>query len=178
MALESFREKIKLDIMALEKAALDQPSLYAEYGELWAQSLLDRDRAKEALSAKKTEVDESVRNDPDKYGLIPGQKPTETWIANKITQHEEVIVLTEEVNKAQYNVGIMSVAKEALDHRLKAISILTELYKGNYYSASARSSEIYKKAVESLEEEQRQNIEDSPEMKRLIAKKKGENHVG
>lgn len=167
----AFKDDMKLDVLDLDRAALNQPSLYAENGEQWAQAILDRDKAKERLSAKRTEVDESVRNDPDKYGLPTGSKPTETWILNKIAQHEEVIALTEELNKAQYNVNIMVVGKEALDHRLQALKILTELYKGNYFTATSRMTESYKKAIEKAGEEQADALESSERMKKLIKKR-------
>jgi hypothetical protein len=160
----AFKDDVRLDITELDKAALNQPSLYAENGELWAEAVLERDRIKERLSAKRTEVDESVRNDPEKYGLVPQSKPTETWISNKIAQHEEVIGLSEQLNEAQYLVNMMVVAKEALDHRLKALSILAELYKGNYFAASAQSKEYLTKAVDDSMERQRRSLENNPKM--------------
>lgn len=166
----SFKDEIRLDIATLDEAALQQPTLYAENGELWAQAILDRDRAKERLSAKRTEVDESVRNDPEKYGLTPGGKPTETWIANKIAQHEDVIALTEELNSAQYNVNMMTVGKETLDHRMKALDILTKLYQGNYFSAQSKSSQVFNNAMNKSEEKQRAEIEASPRMQEVIKK--------
>jgi hypothetical protein len=167
----AFKDDLKLDVLDLDRAALDQPSLYLENGEAWAQAILDRDRTKEKLSAKRTEVDESVRNDPSKYGLLPNSKPTETWIANKIAQHEEVVALTEELNTAQYNVNMMAVGKEALDHRLQVLKILSELYKGNYFTATSRMTENYKKAIEKAGEEQAEALESSERMKKLIRKR-------
>jgi len=167
----SFKDDMKLDVLDLDRAALNQPSLYVENGEQWAQAILDRDKTKERLSAKRTEVDESVRNDPDKYGLNPGSKPTEAWISNKIAQHEEVVELTEELNKAQYNVNMMVVGKEALDHRLQALKILTELYKGNYFTATSRMTDSYKRAIEKSGEEQSEALESSERMKKLIRRR-------
>jgi predicted nucleic acid-binding Zn-ribbon protein len=167
----AFKDDVSLDVTTLDQAALSQPSLYLESGELWAKAVLQRDRLKERLSAKRAEVDEDVRNDPEKYRVISGTKITETWIANKVSQHEEVIALVDELNKAQYDVNMMAVAKESLDHRLKALNILSELYKGNYFSASSRYTEPYKKAAENAEEAQRKTIESSPRMQKLIKRR-------
>lgn len=171
----AFKDDMKLDVLDLDRAALDQPRLYAENGEQWASAILERDKAKERLSAKRTEVDESVRNDPDKYGLPTGSKPTEAWISNKIAQHEEVVTLTEELNKAQYNVNMMTVGKEALDHRLQVLKILTDLYKGNYFSAQSRMTESYKTAIERSGEDQANAAEASPRMQRLMQKRREAN---
>jgi sulfur relay (sulfurtransferase) DsrC/TusE family protein len=171
----AFIDDMKLDVLDLDRAALDQPRLYAENGEDWARAILERDRIKEQLSAKKTEVDESVRNDPEKYGATNSAKITETWIANKIAQDEGVTELVEKLNTAQYNVNMMTVGKEALDHRLQVLKILTELYKGNYFTAQSRMTDSYKKAVEKIEEEQAEGAGASPRMKALIKKRAQEN---
>lgn len=170
----SFKDKINLDISSLEQAALIQPSLYYENGEDWAKAVLERDRIKERLAAKKAEVDEKVRNNPSKYGANSSTKITETWIANKIAQNKEVMKLSEELISSQYDVNIMAVAKETLDHRLKALSILTELYKGSYFAASAKTTDFYKKAIEAEEEKQRLEIEKSPRIQKLIKRRKAD----
>ena len=41
----------------------------------------------------------------------------------------------------------MASAKETIEHRGKAMSILTELYKGNYFVAKSRTNDNYSSAV-------------------------------
>ena len=163
----SFQDDLKLDILDLDTAAINQPSLYHEIGSKWAEAVAERDHLKDQLSAVKAEVDELVRKDPDKFGAING-KTTETWIASKVTLHPDVELANCAYQKAVYNVNMLSVAKEALDHRLKALSILTELYKGNYFAASSRTSATHEQALDNSQEKQREKMETNPRMlKRL-----------
>jgi hypothetical protein len=165
----SFKDDIKLDVADLDHAALEQPSLCAEWGEKWAQAVLDRDRLKERLTSRRAEIDEEIRKSPESFGN-EGGKITETWIASKVQLHEDVVSLNQELLEAQYNVNMMSVARDALDHRLKALSTLTELYKGNYFSAAARGSSNVTDAVDRSMEDQRKKVEQHPKMLRRLKK--------
>jgi len=167
----SFKEDANLDINELDKACLEQPALYAEWGELWAQSIRNRDRLKEQITAKKAEIDGKIRDNPGEFGWSMEKNPTETWVSNQVILHKDVKELTDQLTEAQYLVNRMSTAKETMDHRLKALSILTELYKGDYFSSSSKGSAFVKNAVEKSREKQREMIEDSPRMKRRLTKK-------
>ena len=168
----SLKDDVKLDINKLDEAAIQQPSLYEEWSTLWADAVYERDKLKEKLAVAKAEADESIRSNPSKYGWSKTDKaPTEAWILTQIMLDKEVNDLTQEIIKAQHEVNLYSSAKETCDHRLKALSILTELYKGNYFSAvsrndSGRLEKVYEKTREGHEEASKSS------MRRL--KKKGD----
>ncbi|MFA5394387.1 MAG: hypothetical protein WC346_00025 [Methanogenium sp.] len=165
---ESLKDDLRLDITELDRHALDQPALYAEWSKKWAEAILVRDRLKEQIAAKKAEVDDDVRSRPRDYGWDMDKNPTETWISNQVMLHTEVVELVEKMLQAQYEVNMMSVAKEAMEHRMNSLRIMTELYKGNYFSATSRSSEFHQEAVEKHNDQQREDLDKHP---RMIARK-------
>lgn len=145
----SFSEEIKINKNTLDACAINQVELYEEWSRKWAEAINERDRLKEALSITRAEADDEIRRDPSAYGWsVEGKSPTEAWISNAITLHEEVRKATDELLSAQAEVNLMSVAKETLDHRKKALEILTELYRGNYFVAVAKSDPEYRKNIE------------------------------
>jgi hypothetical protein len=66
---------------------------------------------------------------------------------------------------------MMMIAKGACEQRQKSLSILTDLYKGNYFAASSRGSACHITAIEHSQDRQRGKIEDNPRMKELAKKK-------
>ena len=165
-------EDMKLDVADLDRAALDQPSIFAYWGEEWAKTVFERDKVKEQISSKRAEIDEKIRTNPEKYGWGNlDKKPTENWVSAQIDSSTEIIELMETLSQAQYDVSMMSVAKEACEHRLKALSILTELYKGNYFSAASRGTPAHTITIEHSREKQSEKLSEHPRMKKLLKKR-------
>lgn len=113
-----------------------------------AEAVAERDHLKDQLTAVKASADEEIRKNPKKFNA-EDMKITEAWVAAKISLHPEVVDISNKLIEAQLNVNMLAVGKEALDHRLKALSILTELYKGNYFIASSRTHSPHELAIES-----------------------------
>jgi hypothetical protein len=140
----ALKDDIKISIFNLDKATIEQPELFEKWSREWADAVFERDKLKEQLSVLKAELDEKIRLNPTKYGWKQeGKNPTEPWFASKIIVQPEHKELNERFIKAQYNVNIMSAGKETVEHRGKALSILTDLYKGNYFAAKARGEVNY-----------------------------------
>jgi len=155
-------EDLKLDILDLDTAILEQPALYEQQGRAWAEAVAERDRLKEQLAMAKATADAAIRQNPDSYGVIG--KATETWIAYQINTVPEVIEANDALLEASKDVSILAIGKEAFDHRLAALKILTELYKGNYFSASSRTHSPHEMAIEIAQEKQREKMESNPRM--------------
>lgn len=164
-------EDLKLDIHDLDSAILNQAELYYQVGIEWAEAVAERDSLKDQITLKKAEIDEEVRKDPYKFGLSDGQKTTETWFANRVISHPEIVSLNERYLQACKNVDILSVGKSAFEHRLKATTMLVDLYKGNYFVASNTVSQE-ETAKEVANEKQREDIENHPRMQKRILKRK------
>lgn len=143
----AFKDDIKVSIYQLDKAAISQPDLYENWSRKWADAVFERDKLKESLTVKKAEIDSMIRQQPDKFGWVQAKAPTEAWIGQKVLLNQDIINLNKQLIEAQYTVNIMASAKEAIEHRGKALSILTELYKGNYFAAKSRSDGNYNDAV-------------------------------
>jgi hypothetical protein len=166
----SLKEDLKLDVTELDRATLDQPALYGEWAQKWAEAVFERDKLKEQISAMKALVDEDIRSRPRDYGWELEKNPTETWVANQAILHKDVKDLSDKLLAAQYNVNMMTVAKEALDHRMNSLRIMTELYKGNYFSATSRGSMSNQDVIERHNDKQREALDKSPRMLRRIKK--------
>ena len=169
MDRKTLKDSLKLDIMSLDTACLEQASLYEEMGEDWAEAVAERDRVKERLTAKRAEIDEDVRKYPEKYNS--GDKITETWIGNKVAQDAEVITLNDELITCQYNVNMLSTGKESIEHRGNALKFLIDLFKGNYFAASSRRFPGNAEAAAVSQDEQGKAMDDHPRLlKRRIQK--------
>jgi hypothetical protein len=162
----SLKEDLRLDITDLDRATLVQPSLFYEQSRLWAEAIFERDKLKEQIAAMKALVDEDIGSRPRDYGWELDKNPTETWVANQAILHKDVKELMEKYLKAQYDVNLMSVGKEALEHRMNALRIMTELYKGNYFSASSRGSVSTEDAIEKHNDKQREALDKHPRILR------------
>jgi hypothetical protein len=160
----SLKEDLHLDVTELDRATLDQPALFYEQSTLWAEAIFERDKLKEQIAAMKALVDEDIRSRPRDYGWELDKNPTETWVANQAMLHKDVKELMEKYLTAQYNVNIMAVGKEALEHRMNALRIMTELYKGNYFSATSRGSFSIETTIERHDEKQREALDKHPKM--------------
>jgi len=169
MERNTLKDSLKLDIMSLDTACLEQASLYEEMGESWAEAVAERDRVKERLTAKRAEIDEDVRKHPEKYNS--GDKITETWIGNKVSQDAEVVTLNDELITCQYNVNMLSTGKESIEHRGNALRFLIELYKGNYFAASSKHFPGNAEAAALSQDEQGAAMDSNPRLlKRRIPK--------
>lgn len=162
----SLKDDLKLDVTELDRATLDQPALFHDQSVLWAEAVFERDKLKEQIAAMKALVDEDIRSRPRDYGWGFEKNPTETWVANQAMLHKDVKELTEKLLQAQYNVNVMSVGKEALEHRMNALRIMTELYKGNYFSATSRGSVSTNESIERHNDKQREALENHPRILR------------
>lgn len=162
MDRKTLKDSLKLDIMSLDTACLEQASLYEEMGEDWAEAIAERDRVKERLTAKRAEIDEDVRKHPENYGS--GDKITETWIANKVSQNAEIVTLNDELITCQYDVNMLSTGKESIEHRGNALKFLIELYKGNYFAASSRRFPEAAEAAATSQDNQGKSMDNHPRL--------------
>lgn len=133
MSDKSYKEEIAIDVDALDKEWSNQPTRFCEWAEKEVDAQFERDRAKEKLDLVKAEVDSAIRKNPKTYG-INAEKITEMAISNAIIQDkrykEALSGYLEKVKKAR----ILGVAREAFDHRKRALEKLTDLFLSQYWS--------------------------------------------
>jgi hypothetical protein len=169
----SLKEDMLLDVHDLDRAALDQPSIYAYWGEQWAKAILERDKLVEKVSATKAELLKKMRENPKAYGWMEDKKPGENWFASVVEFHPDVTELKSLLPDAEYEVNMMRIAKDDCDHRLKSLNMLVELYKGNYFTASSKGSISHITAVEHSQDNQREKLNENPRMVKKVLAKKG-----
>lgn len=136
----NFKEDVKLDPYALDDANIIQAELYAEWGERWADAVKERDYLKEEVSVVRSSIDEQIRNKPEKFGWEGAKSPTEAFINSQIVLHPDYIDIMEKLNKAQYNVNMMVVAKEAIEHKGKSIDRELDMIRLGYKVAAKKES--------------------------------------
>ena len=162
----TFADKIKLDKYRLDENAIEQPSLYNNTAEDWAKSVLERDKAKENLEIVAAKVGKRIRESPEIYGI---EKVTEKSLQEAMVQDKEYREASSKLINAQYNVNVLSSAKEAIDHRGKALRILSDLYSGSYFSASA-GEKMKETATERTKENQKQGLKENTRLIKLRKK--------
>jgi hypothetical protein len=161
-----FKDQVKLDKNCLDDNAIEQPTLYAEWSEKWAKAVLIRDKAKERVSTIIAEASTDIRNHPEQYSWENDKAPTESFINSQIPIHPEVKKSQEELIEAQYQVNLLSSAKETLGQRNDALAALTRLYTGGYFSAKS-NPELKAQAQEKISTVQREGLT-SPRLKRKV----------
>jgi len=129
---EEFESDLFIDKFSLDQECVDQPTLYAKYGELHADAIQERDFVKESLDIKKAELYRKIRENPTKYGC--NEKPTESAVSNIITEDRSIQDLSEELREKNHQVNVLGVAREAFVHRKKSLENLVELYLTSYFS--------------------------------------------
>lgn len=165
-----FKQDVKLDQYSLDTCALEQPELYAYWGEQWANAVNDRDRAKDYLSIVRSDCDEEIRKDPRAYGWINEKAPTEAFIASAINGHEDYKAANDEYLAACHEVNILAVAKESFEQRRKMIEVLAQLYVSSYFSGNKDFDKGYKTAIEKeASKQQDEGLEKNPRLARRKA---------
>lgn len=131
-----FKDLIKLNKDTLDEDVIKQVDLYYEWSEKWAKAVLERDKAKEDLTVTIAEASQDIRTNPEQYGWEFDKAPTETFINSKIPLHPLVREKQAKLNNLQFDINVYSSAKDTLEQRGRALNILTELYKGEYYTTT------------------------------------------
>jgi hypothetical protein len=127
-----YTNDLSIDRDKLEEEWEDQALLFMKWGERCVEALYTRDQLKEKLDWTKADIDDEIRNDPGAFGF--DKKPTETAISSQVQLNKRFIKATDDYLKAKKDVGILQVAKEAMEHKKKALEAETSLWIGNYYS--------------------------------------------
>ena len=139
-----YREELEIDKFTLDTEWQFQSIKFSEWAEKEVEALYLKDKAKEQLDLVRAQLDSSVRKNPEAYGL---EKVTEGAIQNVILQHKDYMDISRAYLDAVKEARILGVAREAFDHRKKALEKLTELFLSQYW-AEPREGKITKEVRE------------------------------
>jgi hypothetical protein len=160
-----YKEDLKIDKYALDEEWLKQPTLFINWAEEFVEAQADRDRKKEQLDLIKAELDNIIRSEPEKFGLT---KVTEGAIQNIILTEGSYRDAQDKYLTAIKQAKILDVAKEAFDHKKKALENLTQLFLAGYFA----NSEIMKGDVKDfLTESKSKRIDDGLNKNKRLMKK-------
>lgn len=142
----SYKDDLSIDKYILDEEWQEQPKKFAEWAEKEVEASFIRDKAKERLDLVKAELDSRIRSEPFKYGI---DKVTESSIQNTILRQQLYMEASEALIVATRDVKILNVAREAFDHRKKALEKMTDLFLSNYWAD--KGGERLEKAVDKID---------------------------
>jgi len=126
-----YREDLSIDKFALDTEWERQPMLFMDWVERSTDSLIERDRKKEQLDFVKAELDSAIRISPENFGIV---KVTESAISSAIILDKKFRDIQNEYSEARKNAMIIAGAREAMEHKKKALESMTSLWIAGYYA--------------------------------------------
>lgn len=145
--------RLTIDKNRLDVEWEEQAIMFFVQGQKLAEAQREHDRAKAVLSLKEAQLDKEIRENSDEFFGEDSKKPTETQIKNAVVMQPEYQALEKKVIDAKYDLNIADKAITALEHRKRALTLLTELYfkdywvKGNSRTASGGMSDSEKESI-------------------------------
>ena len=153
--MPNFEQDVSIDPNSLDVEWQKQASLVHKYGILLSDAISERDKAKENLEIVRAEIDLDIRKNFKEYGL---EKTTEGAISATILNEKDFIEAQETVHDANHNVNVLQSAKNALEHKKKALEYMTQLYLSGYWAEPKITSEAQEKYSEKDSEKIRKGI--------------------
>lgn len=126
-----YKEDLEIDKDNLDEAWQYQALRFAEWAEKEIEAMFQRDKLKEQLDLQRAILDGHIRKNPTSYFL---EKVTESAIQNIILQNENYQKINNDYLDAVKQTKIFGVAREAFDHRKKALEKLTDLFLSQYWA--------------------------------------------
>lgn len=126
-----YKSDISIDPFDLEKEWLEQPSLFLYYSEAYADAAYERDRRKAKMEYTYSKLYSEVKSNWKEYFE---SKPTEAACKEWVISHKEYRKAEINFIKATKSANILSNVKTAFEHRKLALSNLTSLRIGGFYS--------------------------------------------
>ena len=126
-----FKKDIIIDPENLEKEWINQPQLFLYYSEAFAEAMYEKDIKKSALDYTYSKLYAEIK---DTWSDHFDSKPTEPACKEWITRNKEYRIAEKAFIKAQKSANILLNVKTAFDHRKLALSNLTSLRIGGFYS--------------------------------------------
>jgi len=124
---------LDIDETALDKALVEQPTLFFKHSRRLADAKMKLDEAEREFDLTKADLSLSIRDFPGKFGL--GEKVTEGAIAAATIMQERYQAAQRNVNSCRHAVQLMQGVVTALDHRKRALEKLVDLHGQEYFSS-------------------------------------------
>jgi len=142
-----YEKDVKIDPNSLERCLIDQAELNGKWTTAWAIATKERDRAKEELEVIRSELSQKARGSWEILGFP--KSPTDSMVKEWVPIQKEYREANFYLIEANFKVSVLSGARQAFDHRARALSDLVKLYLSGYY---ADEGMVGKEARELLDE--------------------------
>jgi len=127
----NYERDIHIDETSLDIEWLEQSALMFKYGTNEADMEREKDLAKERLDLVKADLDKSIRENPEKFGIA---KITEAAVSNTIISQDEHKTAYHEFLEIQHEYNIAKVAVRAVAQRKDALENLVRLHGQQYFA--------------------------------------------
>ncbi len=125
----NYRSDLDIDKHNLDVEWMNQPKLFADWGEQLVNAEERVDKTKVKLELVKAQIDSKIRLENI------NNKITENFITNTVIKDEEYQKIVAEHIEAKKQQGIIEVARKAFEfQRNKALDRLTDLFLSNYWA--------------------------------------------
>lgn len=162
----NYEDDLAIDPDALEECLVEQAELYGRWAKAHAQSIKERDHAKEQLNIVKADLDMKCRKNWEVLGF--DKKPTDLAITTWILAHKDYRTSNFHFIEANYATNVLEGAKWAFQHRKDDLDNLVKLFLANYYSDSkAVGSEARGMLSEMRQSKHMETVENNPRTNRL-----------
>jgi len=130
--LNRLEQKLLIEKTALDSAALHQPSLYYEIGELEAQVTSERDMAKRDMEEVEAKTSSRLRKI-----YAEDKKFTERKISELVLQDARYKESQQEYFTQKHLTDRVSALKSAFEQRSSMLKMLANLYVANYFTTDS-----------------------------------------
>jgi hypothetical protein len=156
----SFIEEIEIDKFSLDKECATNGEKVIYWGSKWAEANALREEAKKRLDEVRANLDLSIRENPESFGVVT--KLTETMIEQLIKRHSEYKKAYEDYISAKRVAEELNMVKEAFLQRKDLLLAEIRLFLADYYHSE-----------ETLSLETEEDMEERIKMRRKAVKGKG-----
>ena len=156
-----YKEDLKIDRYNLDTEWETHANKFVEWAEKEVEAQFEKDKAKERLAITKSDIDMELREYAEKKSI----KLTEAAILNSITGDPRYTKASSEYLIAVRNSNMLGVARDAFEHKKKALERMTDLWISGYWSDPKVSST--KSIVERRDQnDHRDKLKENPRLRR------------
>lgn len=130
MKEKNYSKDLSIDIDALHKEWLRQPSLFMEYAEECAEARRKLDKVKEGIDVLRAEKDTMIRQQWSATGI----KCTEAQVSNHVLMDSDYKKANEHLIELRYEYEMISSAVKAFEQKKSALENLVRLHGQQYFS--------------------------------------------
>jgi len=159
-----YREDIIIDKFSLDREWMNQPVLFMEWAEKSVEAQFERDKAKEKLDLVRAQIDNEIRVEIAQEN----KKMTEGAIQAEILQDERYQEANSIYLESVRTAKIMDVAREAFDHRKRALEKITDLWIQGYWADPKIRKEATDRVSSEAQASHRDVLNKNPRLRRRI----------